>query len=57
MDRRKHVCLQSKEMFDFLIGFMNLCQKKHSISKPGLLDLPADHASSKGGADLAVLNA
>lgn len=50
------MCLQSKEMFDFLIRFMNLCQKKHSISKPGLLDLPADHASSKGGADLAVLN-
>lgn len=28
----------------------------HSIYKTDLLDLPADHASSKEGADLAVLS-
>lgn len=55
--RRKHVFLQSKEMFAFLIGFMSLCQKKHGCFllhlQLDLLDLPADHASSKRRADLA----
>lgn len=49
--RAKRCLLSSLALWIFVRRSMDV---SHSIYKPRLLDLPADHASSKGGADLNI---